>query len=119
MKARMILAVTFCMAFLMGTVNLQAARDKTQSVLVPYAGTVGGTHLESGTYRVKCETDGATAKLTFVLNRKVVATVEGQVVKGTDHYQRNQVVYGTNPDGSRTITEIRFANPNHAITFKE
>lgn len=119
MKLRKILAVTFSTAFLLSAVSLQAARNKTQSVFVPYAGTVAGAHLKSGQYHVKFETDGTTAKLTFVLNRKVIATVEGKVVNHADEYSTNQVLYDTKPDGSRTITEIRFANPNQAIVFKE
>ena len=119
MKLRKILAVTFCTAVLLSAVSLQAARNKTQSVLVPYAGTVAGTHLESGQYHVKYETDGTTAKLTFVLNRKVVATVEGKVVNHAGEYSTNEVLYNTKPDGTRAITEIRFASPNQTITFKE
>lgn len=119
MKTRRVLAVTFCAAVLLSVANIQAARNKTQSVLVPYAGTVAGKHLNRGEYHVKCKTDGKTAKLTFVLNRKVVATVEGQVENRSQRYSTNQVVYNTNPDGTRTITEIRFASPNQAIVFNE
>ncbi len=119
MKLRKMLAVAFSTAVLLSAVSLQAARSKTQSVYVPYAGTVAGTHLNSGQYRVKCETDGTTAKLTFVLNRKVVATVEGKVVNHSDEYSTNQVLYDTRPDGTPAITEIRFARPNQAITFKQ
>lgn len=119
MKMRRVLAVTFCAAALLTAANLQAARNKTQSIRVPYAGTVAGTHLNRGEYRVKCETDGKTAKLTFLLDRKVVATVAGQVENRSQHYSINQVVYDTNPDGTRTITEIRLARSNEAIVFTE
>lgn len=119
MRLRKMLAVTFCTAALLSAVNLQAARSKTQNVFVPFAGTVAGTHLASGQYHVKCETSGATAKLTFVLNRKVIATVEGKVVNRSEHYSMNQVIYNTKPDGTRTITEIRFTHPDQAIVFKD
>lgn len=119
MQLRKMVVVTFCTALLLSVASLQAAQSKTQSVYVPYAGTVAGARLESGQYHVKCETDGTTAKLTFVLNRKVVATVEGKVVNHTDGYSTNQVLYDKKSDGTRVITEIRFASPNQAVTFKE
>lgn len=119
MQLRKMLAVTFCTALLLSIVSLQAAQNKTQSVYVPYAGTLAGTQLESGQYRVKCETDGTSAKLTFVLNRKVVATVEGKVVNHSDGYSTNQVLYDKKSDGTRVITEIRFASPSQAVTFTE
>lgn len=119
MKARKILGVTFFTVALLSAVGLEAAGAKTQNVLVPYAGTVAGKHLASGVYHVKCETNGATAKLTFVLDRKVVATVEGQLVNRSDQYWMNQVVYDTKSDGTRAIMEIRFAKPNQTIVFKE
>jgi len=119
MKAGKILGIAFCTVALFSAVSLEAARTKTEHVLVPYEGTVAGQHLASGIYRVKCETNGATAKLTFVLDRKVVATVEGQLVNRNQHYSINQVVYDTKPDGTRAIMEIRFAKKNQTIVFKE
>lgn len=119
MKLTRILAVAFCTVALLSAVNLQAARSKTQHLLVPYAGTVAGAQLASGEYHVKCETSGTSAKLTFVLHRKVIATVEGQLVNRNEHYSNNEVVYDTKPNGTRAITEIRFASPNQVVVFKD
>ena len=119
MKAVKILGVALFAAALLSTVSLEAARTKTQKVLVPYAGTVAGEHLASGLYHIQCETSGTTAKLTFMQDRKAVATVEGQLVNRSQEYSINQVVYDTKTDGSRAIMEIRFAKPNQTIVFKE
>lgn len=119
MKAGKILGVSFFALILLSAVSLEAARTKSQTVLVPYDGTVAGHHLASGEYHVKCETSGADAKLTFVLGRKVVATVEGQIVNRSQQYSTNEVVYDTKPDGTRAIVEIRFAKANQIIVFKE
>ena len=99
MKLRQILTVIFCTVALLSAVNMQAARSKTQRLLVLYPGTVAGAHLARGKYRVKCETSGTIAKLTFVLHRKVIATVEGQVdyVKNEVHLRGTFVpLYGLN-----------------------
>lgn len=119
MKLSKVLGVTFAMLALLSAVSVEAARSKSQNVFVPYAGTVAGKQLASGDYKVKCETNGADAKLTFLLNRKVVATVEGQVVNRSEQYSDNQVIYSTKSDGTRAITEIRFASPNQVIVFND
>ncbi|MEJ2007455.1 MAG: hypothetical protein P8Z30_04730 [Acidobacteriota bacterium] len=119
MKLRQILTVTFCTVALLSAVNMQAARSKTQHLLLLYPGTVAGAHLARGQYRVKCETSGTIAKLTFVLHRKVIATVEGQVVNRNQHYMNNEVIYKTKSNGTRVITEIRFASPNQVVVFKD
>jgi hypothetical protein len=119
MKLRKILGFTVVALFLLSSVSIEAARNKSQAVLVPYDGTVAGTHLESGRYRVTCETSGTSAKLTFMLDRKVIATVEGQVVNRSEEYSSNQVIYDTKSDGTRSITEIRFAHPSQVVVFNQ
>ncbi len=119
MKFRKILALTFVATALLTAASLQAAKSKTQDLLVPYAGTIAGTHIASGQYRVKCETNGTSAKLTFILDWKVVATVEGRVVNRSEQYSVNEVVYQKKPDGSRYVQEIRFAHPNEVIVFND
>jgi uncharacterized protein with FMN-binding domain len=119
MKARKSLAVLFCAAVLMSTVSLEAARGKAQRVHLTSPSTVAGNELKSGTYVVKYEADGTNAKVTFLQGKKVVATVEGQLETRQNHYARTQVIFKTKPDGTRAITEIRFASPDRAIVFKE
>jgi hypothetical protein len=119
MKLRKILGFLVVTAVLLSAVSLEAARSKSRNVLVPYEGTVAGTHLASGEYRVKCETNGTNAKLTFVLDRKVIATVEGEVVSRSEQYGSNQVIYDRKSDGTRAIVEIRLAHPSQVIVFND
>lgn len=119
MKSSRILGVAIFTAVLFSAVGIEAARSKSKSVLVPYAGTVAGTKLASGVYQVKCETSGTSAKLTFMLDRKVIATVEGQVENRSEEYSDDQVIYDTKSDGTRTITEIRFAHPSEVVVFNQ
>jgi hypothetical protein len=119
MKSSKILGLAIFTAVLFSAVSMEAAREKSRNVLVPYDGTVAGTRLASGVYQVKCETSGANAKITFVLDRKVVATVEGQVVDRAEKYSDSQVIYDTKSDGTRTITEIRLAKPSQVVVFNE
>jgi hypothetical protein len=119
MKLRKSLAVLVCTAALLSAVSLKAARNNTKRVLLFYPSTVAGNQLKSGSYLVKYKAEGTNAKVTFLRGKKVIATVEGQIVNRHIHYSQTQVVYETKPDGTRTITEIRFASPDRAIVFEE
>jgi hypothetical protein len=119
MKASKILGFTIFAFVLLSAVSIEAARSKSRDVLVPYDGTVAGTRLASGEYQVQCETSGTSAKLTFLLDRKVIATVEGQLVDRAEKYSDSQVIYDTKSDGSRAITEIRLAKPSEVVVFNE
>lgn len=119
MKFRKSLAVLFCTAALLSAVSLEAARNKAQRIHLFFPSSVAGNQLKSGNYLVKYEADGTNAKVTFLRRGRVIATVEGQVVNRQNNYSRTQVVFQTKPDGTRVITEIRFASPDRAIVFEE
>lgn len=116
-----VLGITFSTLALamMVTVSAGAARMRSQEVLVPYDGSLAGAQLPIGTYHVKCETHGQDATLTFLMGKKVVATVEGKLVDRKNKSSSNTVVYTTRSDGSRAIVEIRFAHPNEVVVFNE
>lgn len=118
MKLKRILGFTFVAMFLMTAVSMEAARSKSKVLFVPYEGSVAGKSLSSGLYRVKCETNGANATLTFQLGHKVIATIEGKVANRSEKYVRNEVVYNVNANGSRSIIEIRLSHPSQVVIFQ-
>lgn len=119
MKLKKILGFTFVAMFLMTAVTMEAARSKSKVLFVPYKGSVAGKSLSSGLYRVKCKTNGSNATLTFQLGHKVIATIDGKVAHRSTKYVRNEVVYNINPNGSRSIIEIRLAHPSQVVVFNE
>jgi len=99
--------------------GMAAQAKDTRNVLLPHDATLAGTHLKSGKYQVRWETHSPEATVTFEQGKKVMATVEGKVVDRGKRYDRNEVVYNENPDGSQAIQELRFSGSSEVVVFNE
>jgi hypothetical protein len=98
---------------------LSAAAQNARTLRVPYSASVNGKQLAAGEYKVTWQTHSPEATVNFSQKREVVATVEGKWVDRDIKYESNSVVYSNNPDGSRTIMEVRFAGLKGALVFGE
>ena len=98
---------------------LSAVAQNARTLKVPYSASVNGKQLAAGEYKVTWETHSPQATVNFAQKREVVATVEGKWVDRETKYEANAVVYSNNPDGSRTILEVRFAGLKGALVFGE
>lgn len=82
-----------------------------------HAASIAGTQMPAGSYKVTWATHSPEATVTFENHRQVVATVEGKWVDRGVLYRQNAVVLNTNPDGSQSVVEIRFAGMTGALVF--
>jgi hypothetical protein len=98
---------------------LSAVAQNARTLRVPYSASVNGKQLAAGEYKVTWQTHSPEATVNFSQKREVVATVEGRWVDRDIKYESNSVVYSNNPDGSRTIMEVRFAGLKGALVFGE
>jgi hypothetical protein len=94
-------------------VSAGAKSKDYKSVLLHYDATVAGSHLASGDYNIEWNTH----TVSFLHGSKVVATVEGKIVDRGTRYGANQVVYGADANGARSIQEIRFQGSSEVIEF--
>ena len=92
------------------------AKD-SRSLNIPNAASVGGKQIEAGRYDIGWEEGSPETTVTLSKGKTVVATLRGTIVEGDRKHDRNMVVYVGNPDGSLTISEIRFAGSKTAIVF--
>jgi hypothetical protein len=99
--------------------TLSAVAQNTGTLKLAYSGSLSGKQVAAGEYKVVWETHSAEAVVTITQNRKVVATVQGKWVDRDTKYEVNSVVYSNNPDGSRSVLEIRFAGRKGALVFDE
>ena len=76
-----------------------------------------GTEIPAGVYAVTYESHSPTATVTFKQGKSVVATVDGKWVDRDVKYESNAIVYRTNPEGTRTLLEIRFAGKKQALVL--
>ncbi|SRR6266849_2842515 len=77
--------------------------------------TPNGMEIPAGMYDVTYESHSPTATVTFKQGKRVVATVDGKWVDRDVKYENNAIVYQVNPDGTRTLFEIRFAGRKQAL----
>jgi len=119
MKMRKFLGVTMIALAFLVAVGAAAKTKNSRSVLVPYDGSLAGSHLASGRYDVQWVTHSPQATVTFQLDDKVVLTADGKVVDRGVKSANNQVIYDEKPGGSRVIQEIRFAGLSQVIVFNE
>jgi len=119
MKLKKALRITIAALTCIVAVGSAAKTKDSRDMLVPYDGSVAGSHLASGQYRVQWENHSPEATVNFQLGNKVVATVQGKVVDRGEKHSRNAVVYDEKPDGSRIIQEIRFKGSSQVIVFGE
>jgi hypothetical protein len=76
-----------------------------------------GTEIPAGVYAVTYESHSPTATVTFKQGKSAVATVDGKWVDRDVEYKNNAIVYRTNPEGTRTLLEIRFAGKKQALVL--
>jgi len=89
------------------------AADK--SISIQNKTSFNGQMLTPGEYKLNYEIKGTTAELKLIQSGKTIATATGQVVEMKDPVRYTGVVSQTNPDGSRTVIEIQFANQKNVI----
>jgi hypothetical protein len=77
--------------------------------------TPKGAEIPAGVYEVTYMSHSPTATVTFKQGKRVVATVDGKWVDRDVEYKNNAIVYRTNPEGTRTLIEIRFAGKKQAL----
>jgi hypothetical protein len=81
--------------------------------------SVAGNQLPAGTYTVKWDGSGSAVQLSILKGKKVMATVPAQIVTLPSSSSQDSAVLNQNPDGSRTLTQVRFSGKNFALQIAE
>jgi hypothetical protein len=84
---------------------------------IPSDASISGKTLRAGNYKVDWVSHSPEATVTFYSGKEAVATVEGKWVDRGSKYSQNAVLYANNPDGSRSIVELRFAGMSQALVL--
>jgi len=79
--------------------------------------TVSGKSLAAGEYTVKWEGNGPNVELNFLRGNKVVATTSARMIDLDRSAYNDTSVVRRNDDGSRTLSEIRFAGKKYALAL--
>jgi hypothetical protein len=79
---------------------------------------LNGAEVPAGVYSLIWETNGTHARITLEKNGNFVATAEGSFVKSGFKSNQDAAVLLVNPDGSKSLMEIRIADSAKAIVLK-
>jgi hypothetical protein len=96
-----------------------AAAKNSRQLDILYPVVLNGTTLEGGNYQINWVAHSPEATVTFKQGKHVVATVEGKLEDRDRKFERNAVIYNTDSQGKRTISEIRLGGTNQAIVFRD
>jgi hypothetical protein len=105
-------------AFLVSS-PLWAKKYPPRPFVVPVAVSLNGAHVPVGTYEITCETFGSTARVTLLKDGQFIATAPGNWVKTQIENSKDQMLVRINPDGSKSLSEIRIAGTAGAIVLDQ
>jgi hypothetical protein len=87
------------------------------SLVVSDPVTVSGKSLAAGEYTIKWEGNGPNVELNILQGKKVVATTPARMIDLERSPSNNASVIKRNGDGSKTLSEIRFAGKKYALAL--
>lgn len=81
--------------------------------------TLNGVEVPRGMYSLSIDAQGASVTATLLNEGKFVASGRGTWVKHGVKYTQDAVLLRVNPDGSRSLVEIRLSGLNKTIVFDD
>ena len=117
MSTRNYLGATILALALILSGSASALAKDAYRLTLRYDMTLKGAQLAPGEYSISWVAHSPEATVTVASKKNVVATVEGRLVDAGKKFSQDAVVYDSNPDGTRTIREIRLAGSTQAIVF--
>ena len=102
------------LSLLLATTAFAASKGSLQ---VSEPVTVSGKSLAAGEYTVKWEGNGPNVELNILQGKKVVATIPARLIDLNRSAPGNTSVVKRNGDGSKTLSEIRFAGKKYALAL--
>ena len=79
--------------------------------------TVNGKQIGAGEYTVKWEGNGPDVELNILHGKNIVATVPARMVDLDRAASRDSAVTVVNPDGHKSLNEIRFSGKRYALAI--
>jgi hypothetical protein len=76
---------------------------------------VNGTTLPAGDYSLTWDGSGPTVQLNILKGHKVVATTPARLVDKPNPQGRDSALLRINPDGTRSLAEVRFGGKKYSL----
>lgn len=78
---------------------------------------IAGKQLTKGDYKVSWEGNGPDVQLSIMKGKNVVATVPAHMTELNSNAQSDSAILSANADGSKNLSEIRFAGKKYALAI--
>lgn len=115
MKARILLFATILCMGAIAPVQGKESSDRPFFVNVPML--IEGASIPSGMYQVTVRPVKAGVEVTFRQDGRLVASARGTWNKSEIKSIDNAVLLQVNPDGTRTLLEMRFAGDTRSVVL--
>jgi hypothetical protein len=94
-----------------------AKKNPPRPFRLPVVLILNGAQVPPGTYELTWETHGSVARVTLWKDGQFVATAPGAWVKNGLKYSEDEALLRANPEGSKSLIEIRIAGAPRSIVF--
>jgi hypothetical protein len=81
--------------------------------------TLNGVEIPHGMYSLSLDTQGSSVIVTLLRDGKFIASARGTWVKHSVKYNQDAVLLRVNPDGTRSLIEIRLARLTKTIMLDD
>ena len=116
MKAR---CITLTIAVLVLGVSAYAKLIPLRPFFFDRGISLNGVDVPQGMYSLSLDTQGSSVIVTLLKEGQFVASARGTWVKHGVKYTDNAVLLRVNPDGSRSLIEIRLSGLTKSIMFDD
>ena len=99
------------------SIPASARKSPARPFFLPTAVTMNGAEVPQGMYQLSVETDKSSVRVELWREGHFVATARGAWVKSGVKYKENTILLRVNPDGSRSLTELRLAGVAKTIVL--
>jgi hypothetical protein len=118
LRSRMYLGTLILSVALLPAAGVPGLAKDSRHLTLHHDAVLSGTSLPAGEYVVRWEAHRPRASVEFVRGKKVVLSTQCRFEDRGKKYLSNSVLYGTAPDGTMTISEIRFAGSSEVLVVE-
>lgn len=112
-------AVALLALWLGVSLSLPAKKTPGQPLYVPGPVTLEGAEVPQGMYELVLDNNNSGVHVELWKGGRFVASGRGAVVKSGVRYAQNALLLRVNPDGSRSLIEIRLAGTAKSIVLQD
>ena len=104
---------------LVASIPTSARKSPARAFFLPSTVTMDGAEIPQGMYQLSVETDKSSVRVELWKDGLFVATSRGAWVKSGMKYKENTILLRVNPDGSRSLIELRLAGVAKSIVLND